>query len=233
MTNDTTNDLLITCLILLIIIIVWINIIVLFYLVRAGVIRFKKRKNKKSITLNDDKNTVIAVDDISTFISSFATALCRLSSHKVGALIVLENRDSLQKYVELGSQVEASFLPELVYSIFYNHESALHDGAMIVRNMKIVSLSSYLPVTKRLLSVKYGARHRAAFGIAERTDALAFVVSETTGAITMMFGPETLVLPNESLKLADQLTTILFDKYFILNNRKSTSIMEIIKERIN
>lgn len=233
MTQDQLGDLIITCVILLSIILVFVNAIVIYYLIRVGIIRFKKKKSKVAITLKDRDRTVIAVDDISLFISNFATALCRLSSHKVGALMVFENRDNLQKYVELGSKVEANFLPELVYSIFYNHESALHDGAMIIRNMKIVSLSSYLPVTKRLLPVKYGARHRAAFGLAERTDAIAFVVSETTGAISMMYGPNVLVLPNESVKLADQLTTILFDKYYLFASNKSSAIMEMIKERIN
>ena len=129
--------------------------------------------------------------------------------------------------------MDSPFFPEFVYSVFYNHESALHDGAMILRNLRIASLSSYLPVSKRLLPVKYGSRHRAAFGIAERTDALAFVVSETTGTISFMRVADHKVLSNNSVELAKELTDILFDFYFPLSSTKTPMVVQKIKERLS
>lgn len=231
--SGNTDQLLWTCLVLLVIIIIWINLAVIYYFARVAHLSLRRKRNKKSEIFKDKKKRVINVDEVASFITSFATALSRLSSNKVGALFVFENKDNLEKYVQLGNKVDSPFFAEFVYSIFYNHESALHDGAMIIRNLRIASLSSYLPVSKRLLPVKYGARHRAAFGIAERTDALAFVVSNTTGTISFMKGPEHLTLSSDSIQLANQLTDLLFDNYHPLANAKSPMVVQKIKERLN
>lgn len=233
MSNDYTNELLWTCFVLLVIILIWINLAVIYYLVRVAHFSLKRRRNRKSGMFKDKKKKVINVDEVTTFITSLATALSRLSSNKVGALLVFENKDNLEKYVQLGNKVDSPFFAEFVYSIYYNHESALHDGAMIIRNLRIASLSSYLPVSKRLLPVRYGSRHRAAFGIAERTDALAFVVSETTGAISYMHGPDYKTLSADSGALANQLVDILFDDYFPLVNAKTPMVVQKIKQRLN
>ncbi|XQP55871.1 MAG: DNA integrity scanning protein DisA nucleotide-binding domain protein [Mycoplasmoidaceae bacterium] len=233
MSNAESNHLLWTCLTLLIVIVVLISAIIIYYLIRVAHFSFKRRRNKKVSFFKDRKKRIINVDEVAMFITSFATALSRLSSNKIGALIVFENRDNLEKYIQLGNKVDSPFFAEFVYSIFFNHESSLHDGAMILRNLRIVSLSSYLPVSKRLLPVKYGARHRAAFGIAERTDALAFVVSETTGNISFMHGAEFKTLPNESVALASEITSILFDNYAPLINARTAMVVEKIKERLN
>jgi diadenylate cyclase len=68
------------------------------------------------------------------FFNNLASTLVKLSSDRVGALIVIENNDSLTPYINIGNKVDANFFPEFVTSIFYNHKSALHDGAMIIRN---------------------------------------------------------------------------------------------------
>jgi diadenylate cyclase len=68
------------------------------------------------------------------FFNNLASTLVKLSSDRVGALIVIENNDSLAPYINIGNKVDANFFPEFVTSIFYNHKSALHDGAMIIRN---------------------------------------------------------------------------------------------------
>lgn len=227
----TTNQLLWTCITLLCVIVILIGIAIIYYFVKQGLFRYKKNNHNKHILGLGNKN--LDINKTSLFITNFATTLSKLSSDKVGALIVIENKNNLQKYVEIGNEVHSNFLPELVYSIFYNHKSALHDGAMIIRNFEIVSASSYLPLSSRLLPVKYGARHRAAFGIAERTDALAFVVSETTGQISFMCGADVQILSSDSVKLAHQLTAILFEKYVVLNTIKNPIILEKIKERVN
>ncbi len=233
MSNDYTNELLWTCFVLLVIILIWINLAVIYYFVRIAHFSLKRRRNRKSGMFKDKKKKVINVDEVTTFITSLATALSRLSSNKVGALLVFENKDNLEKYVQLGNKVDSPFFAEFVYSIYYNHESALHDGAMIIRNLRIASLSSYLPVSKRLLPVRYGSRHRAAFGIAERTDALAFVVSETTGTISYMHGPNYRTLSADSGVLANELVDILFDDYYPLVNAKTPMVVQKIKQRLN
>ena len=108
----------------------------------------------------------------------------------------------------MGKKVDVKFFPEFVTSVFYNHKSPLHDGAMIIRNLKIISLSSYLHMTSRIVDVQYGARHRAAFGICEYYDCFAFVVSETNGNITFSHRDEIRRLSQDPEELAGQITQI-------------------------
>ena len=234
MSNSThTDNLLLACFVLLLLVVIAIVVAGSIYIARTARFNIKRKRNVRSSIFKNQKRHIINVDEVSMFITSFATALSRLSSSKVGALIVFENRDSLEKYVQLGNKIDSPFFAEFVYSIYYNHESSLHDGAMILRNLRITSLSSYLPVSKRLLPVKYGARHRAAFGIAERTDALAFVVSETTGNISFMHESHYINLPSDSVALANEITSILFDYYHPLIVARTPMVVQKIKQRLN
>jgi len=228
---NTNTKLLIACLVILIIILAFFVTAIAIYLSKKR--SFSTRRGWSRVLYKDSKNNKIRTDDVVNFITAFATTLSKLSNDKVGAIIVLENSDNLEKYVQIGNKVDSPFLSEFVYSIFYNHSSALHDGAMIIRNFRIASISSYLPVTKRLLSIKYGARHRAAFGISERTDAIAFVVSETTGAISCMYGDSMKTLASDSVTLATQLIDLLFDNYVPLLNNRDPEFIKQIKERMN
>ena len=157
------------------------------------------------------------IQQVQYFISNFASSLARLSYYKVGAIIVIENRENLYKYINTGKKVDIDFFPEFVFNIFYNHKSPLHDGAMIIRNLKICSLSSYLPVTNRIVSVEYGARHRAALGICQYYDCLSFVVSETTGKITFTFKNNATTLSDNPSKLTEELSNI-FTQSGIMKN---------------
>ena len=185
--------------IILLIVIAAIQIITVVFQQKIQEFFEKVRKNIKQ------KKTV---QQVQYFISNLASTLARLSYDRVGAIIVIENRDSLYKYINSGKKVDIDFFPEFVFNIFYNHKSPLHDGAMIIRNLKICSLSSYLPLTNRVISVEYGARHRAAFGICEHYDCLSFVVSETTGKISFTFKNKTNVLSSEPSKLIVELSNI-------------------------
>ena len=158
----------------------------------------RKKVNKQS------KN----VTEIMHFINDLASTLAKMSYDKIGALLVVENKDNLKKYIDLGKKVDVKFFPEFVTSVFYNHKSPLHDGAMIIRNLKIISLSSYLHMTSRIVDVQYGARHRAAFGICEYYDCFAFVVSETNGNITFSHRDEIRRLSQDPEELAGQITQI-------------------------
>lgn len=171
-------------------IILVILILLLVLLLWIAIVQFCSDFLGKDIKLFFHKINIFSKKDndeynkLMTFISKLVSVLIKMSHDKVGALIVIEKNDSLNQYINIGNKMESEFLPELVYTIFYNKKSPLHDGAIIVRDWKIVSVSSYLPTSKKIINVQYGARHRAAFGISEKYDCFAFVVSETNGNIT-------------------------------------------------
>lgn len=111
-------------------------------------------------------------------------AVIALSRARVGALISVEQSQSMQDYVRTGIKVNATVSKELLCSIFMT-TTPLHDGAVIIQGDKITCASAYFPPTNANLSSRYGARHRAALGIAEVCDALTIVVSEETSAISI------------------------------------------------
>ncbi len=111
-------------------------------------------------------------------------ATVTLSKNRVGALITIEQSQSLQDYIKTGITVNAEVTKELLCSIFMT-TTPLHDGAIIIQGDKVACASAYFPPTNINLSSRYGARHRAALGIAEVSDALTIVVSEETSAISI------------------------------------------------
>ena len=117
-------------------------------------------------------------------------AATHMSSRKIGALIVIERTEGLRSYVENGITLDANVSYDLLVNIF-NPESPLHDGAVIVQGEKIAAAACFLPLTLSAdLSTEFGTRHRAALGISTETDALAVVVSEETGTISVAFDGE-------------------------------------------
>jgi diadenylate cyclase len=115
-----------------------------------------------------------------------ARASAILSADKIGALIVLERQTGLQDAAETGVMVEADLTVELVTTIF-TPRAPLHDGAIIVRGDRIVAAGCVLPLSETAVyRERFGTRHRAAVGITEGTDALAVVVSEETGAVSLV-----------------------------------------------
>ncbi len=141
--------------------------------------------------------------ELKIFANSLVNALSIMGSEKIGALIVVSQKDDLKSFEKNGYQIQGIFSPEFAMSIFSNKKSALHDGAMIVdQNFNIASVSTYLPMTRNIIDVKYGARHRAAIGMSEASDAIVFVVSETTGLISYAKNGvlKTLARDNELIK---------------------------------
>jgi DNA integrity scanning protein DisA with diadenylate cyclase activity len=107
---------------------------------------------------------------------------------KTGALIVIERGQELAQYEDTGEKMDAIVSERLIENIFFKN-SPLHDGALLIRRGRATSAACILPVTSRQdLPQQYGLRHRAAFGITERTDAMAVVVSEETGHISVAVG---------------------------------------------
>ena len=108
-----------------------------------------------------------------------------MSKTKTGALIVFENNIHLDEFVKSGTQMDAIPTTELLLQIFYPN-TPLHDGAVIVRDGIVAAAGRMLPMsTNSNLSRDLGMRHRAGIGITERTDAIAVIVSEETGAISV------------------------------------------------
>lgn len=127
--------------------------------------------------------------DTAMVISEIVSAVSRLADRKHGALIVLQRADTLQEYTQTGVLMNARVSAELLLQIFYPN-TPLHDGAVIIQGDRIVAASCVMPLStsgslitspERLM----GLRHRAALGTSEVSDAVAVVVSEETGAISI------------------------------------------------
>jgi TIGR00159 family protein len=122
-------------------------------------------------------------------IKAVVAAAARLSARQHGALIILERFDSLDQYVHSGVLLQSDVTPEMLMQTFYPN-TPLHDGAVIIAGRKIVAAACVMPLSSsgiltRSPERQMGLRHRAALGISEITDAIAVVVSEETGAISI------------------------------------------------
>lgn len=108
-----------------------------------------------------------------------------LARERTGALIVLEGETGLEEYIESGERIDADVSARLLTTIFFPG-TPLHDGAVIIRGDRIIAAACLLPLTQRdLADSSLGTRHRAAVGITEQNDAVAIVVSEETGIVSL------------------------------------------------
>ncbi len=118
-------------------------------------------------------------------INTIARAAGELSQKRFGALIVLEGTTGLQDFVDTGVVLDAQLSKDLLLAIFFKN-AALHDGAVIIREDRVVAAACMLPLSEsNTLDRDLGTRHRAAIGVTEGTDAIAVVVSEETGDIAV------------------------------------------------
>ena len=126
-----------------------------------------------------DKEKAKAITD------EFVKAVSACSSTKTGALIILERETSLTEIAESGTEINADISAQLLMNIFYEG-APLHDGAVIIRGDRIFAASCVLPLTNNKdLNKSLGTRHRAGIGVTEHSDAIALIVSEETGIISM------------------------------------------------
>jgi diadenylate cyclase len=117
-------------------------------------------------------------------------AATTLAARRIGALIVIERLQGLRNYIENGIGLDAELSYDLLINIF-TPDTPLHDGAVILQEDRIAAAACFLPLTPNPeLSKEFGTRHRAALGITEETDAVAVVVSEETGIISVAFDGE-------------------------------------------
>jgi uncharacterized protein (TIGR00159 family) len=119
-------------------------------------------------------------------VEELVKAVTTMASRRVGALIVLQNEVGLNEYIDVGTRLDAQVSKELVTSIFLPG-SPIHDGALIIQQGRITAAGCFLPLTTNpSVSKTLGTRHRAAIGLTEETDALAIVVSEEDGTVSLV-----------------------------------------------
>ena len=131
-------------------------------------------------------NTASGLSDQS--VGEIVRAMGSLGRNKVGALIVIEKEVLLDEYIETGIVLDAKITSQLLEQIF-EHNTPLHDGAVILRQDRIVAATCYLPLSQNPgVSKELGTRHRAGLGISEATDAITLIASEETGNLSVAIG---------------------------------------------
>lgn len=124
-------------------------------------------------------------ESLSQVVEEIVEAVASLSRQKIGALIVMERKTGLNEVIETGTKIEGKVSSDLLINIFIPN-TPLHDGAVVIKEDMIKAAGCFLPLTDNMsLSKELGTRHRAALGISEKSDSLAIVVSEETGAISI------------------------------------------------
>ena len=134
----------------------------------------------------------VSIQDVQQTIHAVVNAAAGLSSRRHGALIIFQRSDNLLEYVQTGVRMNASVTPELLLQVFYPN-TPLHDGAVIIVGNALTAAACVMPlsasgVLNRSPDRQMGLRHRAALGISEVSDAVAVVVSEETGSISIAHG---------------------------------------------
>ena len=140
-------------------------------------------------------------------INEIVKACVEMGRARTGALIVMEKDESLTDYERTGIEIDGVVTSQLLINIF-EHNTPLHDGAVIVRGDRVTSATCYLPLTDRIdLNKALGTRHRAAVGISEVSDSMTIVVSEETGEISVAYGG-TLYRNLDAIELRKKLTSL-------------------------
>lgn len=163
-----------------------------------------------------------ASDELDSAITQTVEAYAELSKSKTGALMVFERNNMLDDAIRTGTKLDTVVNSELLKNIFWN-KAPLHDGAVIVRDGRIVGAGCMLPMSGNVnLSKELGMRHRAGIGASEQTDAVVAIVSEETGSISVAVGgmlkrhlaPETLerLLRNELIPEKKEEDASIFNK---------------------
>ena len=119
-------------------------------------------------------------------INEIVRACMQMSRVRTGALIVIEQTSPLQEYARTGIDMDALVTSQLLINIFEKN-TPLHDGAVIIRNNRVVAATCYLPLSENRMDKNLGTRHRAGVGISEVTDSLTIIVSEESGEISLAY----------------------------------------------
>lgn len=165
-----------------------VGVIALFIVFQPELRRALEQLGRKNIfaglfSNEDSKNAAKRFKD--NTVTELVKATFELAKYKTGALIVIEQEILLTEYERTGISLDSLLSSQLLINIF-EHNTPLHDGAVIVRGDRISSATCYLPLSDNLeLDKNLGTRHRAALGISEVTDSLTIIVSEETGIVSI------------------------------------------------
>lgn len=143
---------------------------------------------RRTFTPGVSRNRLFRIGGVQTSseqIETILSACQRLVQSKRGALIVFPRKLALKNIIDSGTKINADISSALIVTVF-DHDTPLHDGAMIIQGSKIIAAGCYLPLSGQTdIRASFGTRHRAALGMAEESDAAIIVVSEETGAISL------------------------------------------------
>lgn len=158
------------------------------FLLHIGSNEFIKNKNWKGIFNSyrlEDEDALNSLD-----VDAIINACFNMSDTKTGALMIVSRKSDLKFYINTGEIIDSALTDRMLENIFYKN-SPLHDGAVIIKNNRIVAARCVLPVTeKENFPSNFGMRHRAAVGITETTDSIAVTVSEQTGSVSLTVNGE-------------------------------------------
>ena len=159
--------------------------VVLVILFQPELRRVLERLGRKTVV---DRNTFYHRNEMEDIVSELTTTCLNLSQRRVGALIVLEQKTGLSDVIKSGVYLDAVVTAELLENIF-EPNTPLHDGAVIVRDGRVIAAGCILPLIEDdMLSKELGTRHRAGLGVTENSDALVLIVSEESGVISLARG---------------------------------------------
>lgn len=159
------------------------------YIVLALIILFQPEIRRALAHMGQNPLTQrLSTIEESKNIEEIIRACVSLANKKIGAIIVIERNTELKDLVEMGTPLDSKITKELITSIFLPY-SPIHDGAIIIKGDRIIAAGCFLPLTlSQEINKSLGTRHRAAIGVTEETDAVAIVVSEETGTISVSIG---------------------------------------------
>ena len=197
------------------------GVIVLVILFQPELRKALEHVGRSSIIASPGKNQTSSSDCVNGLVQ----AMSDMSRKRIGALIIIEQKTGLREFADTGTTLDAEISAPLIENVF-EPNTPLHDGAMIIRNRRILAAACILQLSDDpTISKELGTRHRAAIGISETTDAVALIVSEETGIISMaregkltryldakslsqilsdLFGSDGITLPERLYKKASQ-----------------------------
>ena len=165
----------------------WLMNLVMSYAVIAAVVifapEFRAMLEKLGRTTHIFSGPAMTSEEM--VLKSIVKAVKYMSPRKIGALVAIEGARTLQEYRSTGIELDATVSGELLINIFIPN-TPLHDGAVIIKDIKVAVASAYFPLSESAgISKEFGTRHRAAIGLSEVSDAFVFVVSEETGGLSI------------------------------------------------
>jgi diadenylate cyclase len=163
----------------------WLLSTALPYVVFALIVVFQSEIRHALANLGSRISLMRASSSVADVYDDIVLAANLFSQNQTGALIVIEREIGLRTYIESGVALDARLSYDLLATVF-RPSAPLHDGAVIVQRDRIAAAACFLPLSMNpVLSTQLGTRHRAAIGITEETDAVAVIISEETGTISM------------------------------------------------